>query len=351
MYRIDNATATSTLPTPLPPGPVPRGFFQSGNPAVGQLATTVDRDWANTQQEEIANVVEAAGITLDKTNNAQLLAALQHLFVTRTKVTTNMTIYVSPTGNDTTGNGLTPGAAFATIQTAINVVYTNYDWNGHVCTIQLADGTYNFTGGASGFQAYFSGMPFGMPAFGLTLQGNLSLPQNVILNATAASCIMADRALMQVGGLTVTASGIVSTPTAVQGIGIGAQRGGWVQCSIVSAVNCAVAGFRADNGAAVVLSGVNLTLGGAGQFGCFVGLAGEIFTTGSTINVTGFSATQAVFASTQGLCATDATTFIGSATGVRYTALNCGVITTGGGGANYLPGSIVGNVGAGGVYT
>ena len=277
MYRIDNANATSTLPTPLAQGTDTKSNFQSGNPAIGQLATTVDRDWANATQEEFCTVIEAAGITLNKNDHTQLYQALQRLFVTRTKVTTNMTIYVSPTGSDTTGNGLTPGTAFATIQTAINVVYTNYDWNGHVCTIQLADGTYNFTGGASGFQAYFSGMPFGMPAFGLTLQGNPSLPQNVNLNAINASCIMADRALMQVSGLTVTASGIVSTPTAVQGIGVGAQRGGWVQCSTVGAVNCAMAGFRADNGSAIVLSGVNLTLGGAGEFGFFAGLAGEIF--------------------------------------------------------------------------
>ena len=77
MYRIDNADATSTLPTPLAPGPVSHGFFQSGNPATGQKATTVDRDWANAQQEEICAVIEAAGITLSKTNRTQLLAAIR----------------------------------------------------------------------------------------------------------------------------------------------------------------------------------------------------------------------------------------------------------------------------------
>ena len=199
MYRIDNATATSTLPTPLAPGPVANGYFQSGNPGIGLLATTVDRDWANATQEEFCTVIEAAGITLSKTDHTQLYQALQRLFVTRTKVTTNMTIYVSPTGSDITGNGLTPGTAFATIQAAINAVYFNYDWNGHSCTIQLADGTYNFTT-AEPVSGAFPGMPFGMQQYGLTLQGNPSLPQNVILNATNASCILVDRALLFTAG-------------------------------------------------------------------------------------------------------------------------------------------------------
>jgi hypothetical protein len=79
MYRIDNANATTVLPTPLAPGPVVHGYFQSGNPSTGQKATTVDRDWANTQQEEIANVVEAAGITLSKTDRTQLLQAIRSI--------------------------------------------------------------------------------------------------------------------------------------------------------------------------------------------------------------------------------------------------------------------------------
>jgi hypothetical protein len=43
-----------------------------------QEGTVVTADWLNAIQEEIANVVEAApGVTLEKSNNAQLLAALQ----------------------------------------------------------------------------------------------------------------------------------------------------------------------------------------------------------------------------------------------------------------------------------
>jgi hypothetical protein len=80
MYRIDNADAVTTMPTVLAPGPVSRGFFQSGNPATGQLATIVDRDWANSIQEEIIKVIEVAGLTLDKADMTQLWQALQRLF-------------------------------------------------------------------------------------------------------------------------------------------------------------------------------------------------------------------------------------------------------------------------------
>jgi hypothetical protein len=350
MYRIDNATATSTLPTPLAPGPVTKGYFQSGNPGIGQLATTVDRDWANATQEEFCTVIEAAGITLSKTDHTQLYQALQRLFVTRTKVTTNMTIYVSPSGSDTTGNGLTPGTAFATLQQAINVVYANYDWNGHSCTIQLADGTYPFSV-ASGYQAYFAGMPFGMPQFGLTLQGNPTSPQNVFLNATNANCIMADRALMNVSGLTVTASGSVATPTSSQGTGLGVGRGGCIIATNVITMNCGGAGFRADNAGIIILSGPGNTVAGTGQSGLFAGEAAQIYAVGATLTVTGFNASSAVFVSDQGRLSMDSASFVGSATGLRYVATNLGLITTNGGGPNFLPGSTAGVVANNAVYT
>lgn len=350
MFRIDNANATSTLPTPLAPGPVTKGYFQSGNPAVGQKATTVDRDWANTQQEEIAHVVEAAGITLSKTDNTQLLQALRSLFVTRTKVTANMTIYVNPTsGSDTTGNGLTPGTAFATIQTAVNVVYTNYDWNGHLCTIQLADGTYTINV-TYGYLAYFAGLPFGMPQYGLTVQGNPSLPQNVILNAVGGNCLVFDAAIVTLSGVTVTGTGSVWTPTGFQGYGVLTLRGALAVCSNMRGVNCGAAAFRCDTGSVIVLQGSNNAVSGSGQSLCISGEAGQIYLLGSTLTVTGFNATQAVFTCDQGRITADATTFIGSATGSRYAAVNCGVITTAGGGPNYLPGSSAGNAINGGVY-
>lgn len=54
-------------------------LFVEGNPATGQEATRVTADWLNAVQEEAAAVIEEAGLTLSKPNNAQLLAAIQAL--------------------------------------------------------------------------------------------------------------------------------------------------------------------------------------------------------------------------------------------------------------------------------
>ena len=79
MYRIDNDTAATVLPTPAAVGPKPNGYFTKGNPQTGIQATTVDDDWANAVQEEICNVITAAGVTLDKTSQTQLRDAIKIL--------------------------------------------------------------------------------------------------------------------------------------------------------------------------------------------------------------------------------------------------------------------------------
>jgi hypothetical protein len=84
MYRIDNVTAALALPTPAAVGPKPNGYFTKGDPAGGVQATIVDDDWANAIQEEIVAVILAAGLTLDKTNRAQLLAAIRSAGVFQT---------------------------------------------------------------------------------------------------------------------------------------------------------------------------------------------------------------------------------------------------------------------------
>jgi hypothetical protein len=50
--------------------------FVDGDPSIPTMATQVPAAWLTTIQEEIANVVEAGGVTLDKTDEGQLLEAL-----------------------------------------------------------------------------------------------------------------------------------------------------------------------------------------------------------------------------------------------------------------------------------
>ena len=78
MQRIDGPTRSANLPAPLPVGTgnSAPGYFQNGDPAVGVPPTTLDVDWANAVQEEIAGVIEHAGIVLDKSDRGQLNAAI-----------------------------------------------------------------------------------------------------------------------------------------------------------------------------------------------------------------------------------------------------------------------------------
>lgn len=61
------------------PGSSPSGEFLAGNPIAGVDSTIMGADWPNAVQEEIAEVIEAEGFGLVKTNNAQLRIAIQSM--------------------------------------------------------------------------------------------------------------------------------------------------------------------------------------------------------------------------------------------------------------------------------
>lgn len=55
------------------------GHFQPADAGLGQVATEITAPWLNAVQDELVNVVQAAGITLNVADNAQLLAAIRAL--------------------------------------------------------------------------------------------------------------------------------------------------------------------------------------------------------------------------------------------------------------------------------
>jgi len=67
MHLIDTPTATRD------------GHFTEGDPLIPLPATVVSADWLNAVQDEIASLVEAAQLPLDKRDNTQLRAAVQKL--------------------------------------------------------------------------------------------------------------------------------------------------------------------------------------------------------------------------------------------------------------------------------
>lgn len=78
MFRIDADGVSASLPTPSAIGAT-SGYFTEGDPGVGILGTKVSADWLNAVQEEIAGVIEGAGLTLDKSDGSQLHAAIDSL--------------------------------------------------------------------------------------------------------------------------------------------------------------------------------------------------------------------------------------------------------------------------------
>ncbi|WP_236862145.1 hypothetical protein [Burkholderia pseudomallei] len=104
MYRIDDETAATSLPTPE--AAAAEGYFTEGNPATGTPATKVRASWLNMLQEELRNIVLAAGLTPSKTNYAQVSTAIRALiqgslgnFQAFYAYTTNQTLTASQSGS------------------------------------------------------------------------------------------------------------------------------------------------------------------------------------------------------------------------------------------------------------
>ena len=76
MHRIDTPTAQKDKF-----GAGKNGFTR-GNPQTGTPATDLDDDYCDSIQEELAGIVEASGVTLDKADRGQVLKALKVLFST-----------------------------------------------------------------------------------------------------------------------------------------------------------------------------------------------------------------------------------------------------------------------------
>lgn len=74
MHRIDG------------PGATIDNLFTEGDPTQGVPATTVTGAWLNSQQEEIANAIEGAGLTLDKLDNTQLYQAIVSLVLANQQI-------------------------------------------------------------------------------------------------------------------------------------------------------------------------------------------------------------------------------------------------------------------------
>lgn len=78
MYRIDDPSASATLP--VPEAALTEGYWTEGNPGTGTPATLERASWFNMIQEELRAIPVAAGLTPSKVTYNQILTALKSMF-------------------------------------------------------------------------------------------------------------------------------------------------------------------------------------------------------------------------------------------------------------------------------
>ena len=129
---------------------------------------------------ETINLTQATAIEVGQNTVDSAIAEL----ITRDKIKliADLSLYCDPTGDDN-NDGKSPTSAFATLQRAIDEVY-QYDLNGFLATIYLADGTYadsqpfrlnNVLGGVNRRENLSVGAH-------ISIIGNIANPENVVFS-------------------------------------------------------------------------------------------------------------------------------------------------------------------------
>lgn len=100
MYRIDDPSASPTLPTPE--AALTEGYWTEGNPATGTPATLERASWFNMVQEELRGIVTAAGLTPSKTTYNQVLTAIKAIGPGLAGASRNARLYLSAASSTAT---------------------------------------------------------------------------------------------------------------------------------------------------------------------------------------------------------------------------------------------------------
>ncbi len=251
---------------------------------------------------------------------------------TREKLTATRNYYVRTDGSDTnTGLANTAGAAFLTIQKAINVASDTLDLGNYNVIINVAAGTYT---GAITAKNYVAGNGI------IEILGDIATPSNVVISVTANICFYMDAVLN-----TYWVRGVKFVSTS-SGQHVYCQWGKTLWLSEVEFGACAtgyehVTAF--GTGQAVRFVGA-YTISGGARVHWLAYAGGAIECAGRTVTITGTPAFAGQFCEcdSNGLCYVNANTFVGSATGVKYTVRNMGLIYVAGAATSYLPGNASG---------
>lgn len=257
----------------------------------------------------------------------------------REVLTATRTYYVRTDGSDSnTGLVNSAGGAFLTLQKAMDIV-AGIDFAGYAVTVQVGNGTYT-----AGFT--FPVTVGQLTVSGLTVRGDTTTPDNVIISTTSANCVaLQSGARGYVEGFelrTTTSGGCIDARGVGAHLQFGAMRFGV----------CAGSHIAVGNGATVTNVSTNYTISGAAAIHWYSDTNGQIYIQSRTITISGTPAFSVAFAYaiTGSVQPINGNTFSGAATGVRYTVNTNAVIFTNGGGATYLPGGTAGSTATGGQY-
>jgi hypothetical protein len=266
--------------------------------------------------------------------------------VAPTPLAADTTFYVATTGSDTNNNCAISASPCLTIQRAWNQLVGNFNLNGHVATIQVADGTY--TGGLK-----MSSMPVGVNSVAtaggrwnptsVVVQGNCTTPANVVINVTGDAISASGPVGMTLKCVSLQST--LNTVTSDSGATIGINNVRFLGAS---------AGYQMlAQSATILISGNYTIVAGGGFTHATVALGGSIvYPPGRTVTLSGASSwSQSFFqSSTSGSIYMVPPVFTGTAaTGVQWTtSMNGTIYTSGSACSSVIPGSVAGSNSLGG---
>lgn len=255
----------------------------------------------------------------------------------REKLTANRTYYVRTDGNNA-NNGLTntSGGAFLTIQKAIDVVGS----------IDIASFTVTIKLGNSGTWA--ENIVVGGPWVGsgtVVLEGDTVTPANTIVTNAGGHALSVKSA----GRLTVQYFTAQSTGG---GVALVADGGGYLTFGPGMRFGAAGPYHMMATYGGIIFGRYAYTIAGAAACHMVATESGVIDISAVTVTLSGTPNFAAAYAAASRIGIIDhySNTFVGSATGVRYSADQNSVIFVNGAGATYLPGNAAGATGTGGLY-
>ncbi|PXW78986.1 hypothetical protein C7451_10148 [Blastomonas natatoria] len=168
MHRIDTSGAVA-------------GLFQEGNPAIGQQATRLGAAWLNDMQENVAKVIEDAGIDLEKGNYDQLRDAIVAMIagvVGDGDGAVPTTLTVTGAGLATGGGDLTTNRVITVPKASAAEVAAGTDDTKAVTPLALAGGIGGKSLAASGYITLLGGVIMQWVTASVSANGstNVTLP-------------------------------------------------------------------------------------------------------------------------------------------------------------------------------